>query len=159
MSPLSAHSERYYRWPRQYCRSAQRYYRWDLAQRLREKEQRRGPLSGTSSGSTGRYYRSQAVPPLLLALLLPLNPTRDMQVSSRGGTSAEPEPYYRLWPWAVLPLWDSGTTACGDKRYYRSGPVVLPLWPSGTTAGANLMPFPRKQVHSKENQNCHNFCT
>ena len=59
----------------------------------------------------------------------------------------------------VLPLMAMGGTTAVGQRYYRVWRyAVLPLRPSGTTAGAILMPLPRKQVYSKENQNCQNFC-
>ena len=83
--------QRYYRWTQRYYRSPLRYYRpaWEG---LKIEE---GPAQRGTAAVVGRYYRSRAVLPHLLPLQVPLNPTREVPPSSRGGSGPVPQRYCR----------------------------------------------------------------
>ena len=119
----------------------ERYYR--SGGRSSEKEQQNKNLGAVvllTSGTTTPTAATTAAEP----------DTRKPRLESRR---------YQRGTGAILSLMAIGGTTAVGRRYYRLWRyAVLPLRSSGTTAGANLMPLPRKQVRSKENQNCHNFC-
>ena len=84
---------------------------------------------------------------------------REVEHGERSETECVAEPYERHYHWSQRYYhWPHRYCRLGHRYYRLWRYAVLPLRPSGTTAGAILMPLPRKQVYSKENQNCQNFC-